>query len=394
MFDFIHRRLGVKIFLSYLAVILAGALVLGLTTTASLPRAFNRHMAAMSQALEGQGGVLMPGMGRALGHGAPQGGMMLTLYNNFRASFIEALTLAAAAALAAALVVSIVLTRSVIAPVQALQAASQRIAAGHYDERVLVNSEDELGQLAQSFNRMAAELEQVESMRRRLIGDIAHELRTPLTAIQGSAEGLLDGVLPAGEETFRQIHREAIRLARLVDDLQELSRVESGAYELTLRPVILTDVLQTVSKRFRLALENKRLNLTLSLPADLPPLLADEDRLIQILTNLLGNAVQYTPEGGAITISSRLVNGQVQISVQDTGAGIPPEHLPHVFDRFYRVDKSRSRQQGGSGIGLTIARHLVEAHGGCIWAESAGNDRGSTFHFTIPIWTGQPVSEN
>jgi signal transduction histidine kinase len=389
MFDFIHRRLGVKIFLSYLAVILAGALVLGLTTTASLPRAFNRHMAAMSQALEGQGGVLMPGMGRALGRGTPQGGMMLTLYNNFRASFVEALTLAAVAALAAALVVSVVLTRSVVAPVQALQAASKRIAAGHYGERVLVESEDELGQLAQSFNRMAGELEQVESMRRRLIGDIAHELRTPLTAIQGSAEGLLDGVLPPGEETFQQIHREAVRLARLVDDLQELSRVESGAYELTLRPVILNDALQTVSKRFRLALENKRLNLTLSLPADLPPLLADEDRLIQILTNLLGNAVQYTPEGGTITISSCRVNGQVQVSVKDSGIGIPPEHLPHVFDRFYRVDKSRSRQQGGSGIGLTIARHLVEAHGGRIWAESAGNGQGSTFHFTIPIWTGQ-----
>jgi histidine kinase len=391
MFDFIHRRLGVKIFLSYLAVILAGALVLGLATTASLPRAFNRHMAAMGQALEGQAGGVMPGMGRAGGRGTPQGGMMLVLYNNFRASFAEALTLAASAALAAALIVSAVLTRSVIAPVRALQSASQRIAAGRYDERVSVSSQDELGQLAQSFNRMAGELEQVEAMRRRLIGDIAHELRTPLTAIQGSAEGLLDGVLPAGEETFRQIHRESVRLARLVDDLQELSRVESGAYELTLRPVKLNDVLQTVSKRFRAALENKRLNLTLDLPADLPPLLADEDRLIQVLTNLLGNAVQYTPEGGAITISARREHGQVQISVQDTGVGISPEHLPHVFDRFYRVDKSRSRQQGGSGIGLTIARHLVEAHGGRIWAESAGDGQGSVFHFTIPVWTGQSV---
>lgn len=388
MFDFVHRRFGVKVFLSYLVVILTGALMLGLATTASLPRAFNRHMPGMMQSMGGQAASNVPGGGRGAGRGAAQGGMMQTLYDNFRASFTEALTLAAGAALAAALAVSAALSRSVVAPLQALQSASRRIAAGHYDQRVQVTGKDEFGQLAQSFNRMAGKLEQVEEMRRRLIADIAHELRTPLTAIQGSTEGLLDGVLPAGEDTFRQIHQEAIRLSRLVDDLQELSRVESGAYELTLRPVTLSDVVQTVSKRLSLSLTEKRLNLTPSLPAGLPPLLADEDRLIQILTNLLGNAIQYTPAGGAITVSARLEEGQVQVSVQDTGVGIPAEHLAHIFDRFYRVDKSRSRQYGGSGIGLTIVRYLVEAHGGRIWAESAGEGEGSTFHFTIPACTG------
>ncbi|MGQ9833204.1 MAG: sensor histidine kinase [Candidatus Villigracilaceae bacterium] len=386
MFDFVDRHFGVKIFLSYLVVILIGALVLGLVTAASLPRAFNRHMSGMMQALQAASNV--PGGGRGAGRGAAQGARMLTLYNNFRASFTEALKLAAGAALAAALAASAALSRSVVVPVQALQSASQRIAAGHYDERVQVTGTDELGQLAQSFNRMAGELEQVEEMRRRLIADIAHELRTPLTAIRGSTEGLLDGVLPASEDTFRQIHQEAVRLSHLVDDLQELSRVESGAYKLTLRPVTLSDVVQTVSKRLSLSLTEKRLHLTPSLPADLPPLLADEDRLIQILTNLLGNAIQYTPAGGAITVSARLEEGQVQISVQDTGVGIPAEHLAHIFDRFYRVDKSRSRQHGGSGIGLTITRYLVEAHGGRIWAESAGEGQGSTFHFTIPACMG------
>lgn len=386
MLNFIRRHLGAKIFFSYLAVISIGALVLGVATLASLPRAFNRHMGVMMQASAEGGGFTPAGSGPAQGRGAGQGGMMMrNLYDNFRASFTEALTLAAAAALLAALAVSVALSRRIVAPVQVLQSVAGRIAAGHYEDRVQPKGEDELAQLAHSFNRMAGELEQVETMRRRLIGDIAHELRTPIAAIQGSAEGLMDGVLPANAETFQQIYHEALRLARLVNDLQELSRVEAGAYELNLQPVDLGDVFATVSKRMKSAADDKRINLTLSLPANLPRVLADEDRLLQIMTNLLGNALQYTPPGGSVTVSvGAPADGQVQVSVRDTGIGIPAEHLPYVFDRFYRVDKSRSRQHGGSGIGLTIARHLVEAHGGRIWVESPGEGQGSVFHFTLP----------
>jgi histidine kinase len=231
---------------------------------------------------------------------------------------------------------------------------------------------------------MAEKLSQVEAMRRQLIGDVSHELRTPLTAIKGSMEGLMDGVLPATDDTFHQIHAEADRLNRLVDDLQELSRVEGHAYDLDRRPVDVSALVQAVSKRLSSQFEARRITLDLDLAPGLTPVLADEGRILQVLTNLVGNALQYTPENGRITISVKQSGNVVQFSVQDTGLGIPAEHLPHIFDRFYRVDKSRSRRAGGgSGIGLTIARALVEAHGGRIWAESEGEGQGSIFYFTL-----------
>ena len=222
-------------------------------------------------------------------------------------------------------------------------------------------------------------------MRRRLIGDVSHELRTPLTAIKGSMEGLIDGVLPGTNETYQQIHAEADRLNRLVNDLQELSRVEARAYELDIRPLNVSSLVRPVTKRLTPQAESKRISLDLELAPDLPRILADEDRAVQVLTNLTGNATQYTPEGGKITISAKRINSEVLIAVHDTGIGIPPEHLARIFDRFYRVDKSRSRQSGGgSGIGLTIARALIDAHGGQIWAESTGQGQGSTFVITLP----------
>jgi histidine kinase len=281
---------------------------------------------------------------------------------------------------------SLMLSRRIVAPLQDMTIASRRIAEGKYDERVAVKSADELGQLGDSFNQMAEKLGQVESMRRQLIGDVSHELRTPLTAIKGSMEGLMDGVLPADADTFQQIHTEADRLSRLVDDLQELSRVESHAYPLDFRAVDVSGLVATTVKRLTPNARAKRITLTSNLSPDLPPLHADEDRLGQVLTNLTANGIQYTPEGGAVTISAEHKNGDVRITVADTGIGIPQEHLSHLFTRFYRVDKSRSRAAGGgSGIGLTIARLLVEAHGGKIWAESEGEGKGSRFVFTLPI---------
>ncbi|HEX6035994.1 MAG TPA: ATP-binding protein, partial [Anaerolineales bacterium] len=307
-------------------------------------------------------------------------------YMEFRASFNEALIYASLAATMVAVLLSVYLSRSVIAPVSAMSAATQRIADGRYDERVQVQGEDELAQLGIRFNQMAEKLDQVEAMRRRLIGDVSHELRTPLTAIKGSMEGLIDGVLPATEETYQQIHAEADRLNRLVDDLQELSRVEARAYKLDLRPSDLRAVLQTVTKRLASQFEAKHIVLDLALAPDLPRVLADEGRLVQVLTNLLGNALQYTAENGRVSIRAQRTGPHLLVSVQDTGLGILPEHLPHVFDRFYRADASRSRRAGGgSGIGLTIARALVEAHGGRIWAESKGEGQGSTFTFTLPV---------
>ena len=380
------RRLSVRLFLSYLLVLLVVVAILWAATTVALPGAFDRHLGAMGMS-DMMTGAVPPGGQGGFGRGGPGQGALAELYLGFRASFVEALGLSLGMAAVVAILVSLWVSRRVTAPVRAMGGASQRIAAGHYAERVQVSASaaEELIQLADRFNQMAERLEQVENMRRRLIGDVAHELRTPLTAIQGSMEGLIDGILPASPETYEQIHQEAGRLARLVDDLQELSRVEAGAYSLETHPVPLERIAGTVLRRLEARFAAKGVVLTSELSADLPDVLADEDRLIQVLTNLLANALQYTPSGGTVRLRARAQAGQVHVEVQDTGAGIPAGHLEHIFDRFYRVDRSRSRAQGGgSGIGLTIARHLVEAHGGRIWAESPGEGQGSTFHFTIP----------
>ena len=380
MIEYIRSRLSAKLLASYLIIILLVAIMLVSATQLTLPGAFDRHLGGMNPQmmdLQNPNHPLPP---------QRRPDVMLELYNNFRASFNDALTYALLASGLAALLVSLFFSRSVVAPLRAMMKASQRIAEGHYDERVRVTGTDELAQLGSRFNRMTERLEQTETMRRQLLGDVSHELRTPLTAIGGYMEGLIDGVLPATPETYEQVRHEALRLGRLVDDLQELSRVEARSFQLDLRPLALSVPLATIAKRLARTLEEKRINLTLNLPADLPPVLADEDRLTQVLTNLIGNALAYTPPDGEVTVSAQRRGNQVQVAVKDNGIGIPPEHLPHIFDRFYRVDKSRSRGAGGgSGIGLTIARHLVEAHSGRIQAESAGENKGSIFTFTLPV---------
>ncbi|HSF82189.1 MAG TPA: ATP-binding protein [Anaerolineales bacterium] len=376
MLSIIRRYLGIKLFLSYLIVIILGVVVLATIAELAIPTSFNRHMSAM--------GTMMSSM---MGNTST---MESDLFNSFRTAVNEALILAASAAFLMAVFVSILVTRLVVSPLSAMKAASQHIAAGNYAERVKIRGDidrgefDELDQLALSFNRMAFMLERTESMRRQLIGDVAHELRTPLTTIQGYMEGLMDGVLPADDSTYQSVYREADRLKRLVSNLQELSRVESGAYELDRHPVPVVSLISGVFKRLEGQFTEKGVALDLAVPESLPALLVDEDRIGQVLLNLVGNALQYTPAGGQVTISAEQKNHEVQITVSDTGIGLSPEHLPYVFTRFYRVDKSRSRAGGGSGIGLTIARHLVEAHGGQIWAQSAGVGKGSQFVFTLP----------
>jgi signal transduction histidine kinase len=385
MIDTLRRHFGAKIFLTYLAVIVIGLVVLAAAGQAALPFSYQRHMLRMMAGTTG----MPPGMGMGFGFGRQGAGnadAASQLFADYRAGFNDAFLTAGAAALAVATILSIVLSRSVTKPVRALSASAERIAGGHYDERVPVTGRDELSELAVRFNQMAQRLDEVESMRRHLIADVSHELRTPLTAIQGSMEGLMDGVLPPTDETYQQIHTEAQRLNRLVDDLQELSRVEARAYELHLESLEVAPLIQTVMKRLGPVAASKKITLTSPAAGALPRIRGDEDRLVQVLSNLVSNALQYTPAGGSVEIAARQVGKDVEFSVRDTGAGIGAEHLANVFDRFYRVDKSRSRQAGGgSGIGLTIARSLVEAHGGRIRAESGGAGKGSTFTFTVPI---------
>jgi histidine kinase len=233
---------------------------------------------------------------------------------------------------------------------------------------------------------MAERLEHTEQMRSQLLGDVSHELLTPLTAIKGSMEALVDGVLPAEPATFEQIEQEADRLQRLVNDLQELSRVEAGAYELNRGPLAVEALVQAALQRVERQFQQKNISLTSDLPPSLPAIEGDEDRLLQVLINLLSNAWNYTEGGGAVRVQASVQGNEIFLTFTDNGIGISPEHIPHLFTRFYRVDKSRSRQTGGgSGIGLTIARHLVEAHGGRIWAKSEGSGKGSTFAIALPV---------
>ncbi|GAB4532958.1 MAG: ATP-binding protein [Anaerolineae bacterium] len=377
MLRLMRRRLSWKLFLSYLVVILVGIVVLASAAEFVMPSAFERHMAAMA--------AMMGGSSAA---------MERDLFTNFRHAVNEALALSTISAFLVAVAVSVFVSRRIVTPVQEMMVASRRIAEGHYKERVNVpgglghNGLDELAQLAVSFNQMAARLEHIEATRLELIGNVAHELRTPLTSIKGSMEGLIDGVLPAEASTFQQIYREADRLQHLVYDLQELSRVEAGAFELKAGPVSVGHLVESTVARLGYQFEEKNVALETDIPSDLPLVWVDEDRMGQVLLNLVGNALQYTPAGGRVRIGARRKadkSDEVLISVSDTGIGIAAEHLPLIFTRFYRVDKSRARSGGGSGIGLTIARHLVEAHGGRIWAESPGPGQGSTFTFTLPV---------
>ncbi|MFO7583685.1 MAG: ATP-binding protein [Anaerolineales bacterium] len=363
-----------KILLSYLIVLLVGVAVTLLSVSFTARLAYNRQ-------------VMGQGMMRPAQEMPPPQQRALMQFANFRAAVFESLGYAALSAALVAIVVSIFLSERIVAPLRALTRATKRIATGHYDERVSVDGEDEFAQLAGSFNQMAAQLEQTESMRRRLVGDVAHELRTPLTTIKGSLEGLLDGVLQPNTETFSEILQESERLNRLVSDLQELSRVESGAYILDKQTLSVAALVATAVKRLGRPFEEKQVALRASLSPDLPPLHADEDRILQVLANLLNNALQYTPAGGTVNVSAQKNAEFVQFSVSDTGIGLSAADRDLVFTRFYRADQSRSRHAGGgSGIGLTIARHLVEAHGGRIWVESPGVGQGSIFYFTLPIF--------
>ncbi|MFO8035200.1 MAG: HAMP domain-containing sensor histidine kinase [Anaerolineales bacterium] len=384
MIAYIRRRLGWKIFLSFLVVILTGILVLRLSAEYVIPSAFDQHMAAMENMM---GGQMMRGMGGRMFGG--DSSLETGLFMSFRDAVNQALTRSALAAFAVASLLSLFISSRVVKPVREMMQASRRIAEGHYQERVQVAGDpdqaDELSQLAISFNHMAEQLAQNEALRQRLIGDVTHELLTPLSTIKGSMEGLMDGVLPETAETYQKIYHEADRLARLVDDLQQLSRVEAEAYALERGPLPVDELVQKVEGRLRQQYEEKGVTLRVMIPPNLPEVHVDADRIEQVLMNVVGNALQYTPSGGDVVIKALQVGQFIHVEVQDNGIGIPLEHQPHIFTRFYRVDKSRARVSGGSGIGLTIARHLVEAHGGKIWVESAGRDQGSTFTFSLPV---------
>ncbi|MBL8057147.1 MAG: HAMP domain-containing protein [Anaerolineales bacterium] len=295
----------------------------------------------------------------------------------------QMLLLGALGATAVALGLGLVLAQALTRPLQALAAASRAMAAGDLRQQVPVRTRDELGDLASAFNQMSADLSRANELRRQMTADIAHDLRTPLTVLAGYFESMQDGTLAPTPERLGLMEQEVQQLRRLVDDLRTLTLADAGELTLQRDQVPPAELLKGVAARYAHQAEQKGLRLAASTAPGTPDLEADPERLVQVLGNLVTNALRYTPEGGQVTLSAGPAEGAVVLRVADTGVGIPPEDLPHIFDRFYRADKSRQQSEGESGLGLAIARSLVLAHGGTLTVESQVG-QGTCFTLTLP----------
>lgn len=359
----LRRSLGAKLLAAQLLVIVTGSATLAVVALALAPNLFQEHV---REAL----GVVPDDVSRHLDEA-------------FRSAFLAALAVAVGAAAATAGAVSWFLSRRLVRPVRELGRSAERIAQGHYDERVPVLGEDELGRLGGAFNELAGSLESAELRRRRLLSDVAHELRTPLATIDGYLEGLADGIVPTVPATWSLLRNEARRLDRLVDDLHKVSRAEERQLDLQLERTRAESIVVDAVAAAEPAFAAKGVRLEEAVEGRPPAVDIDRDRIAEVLANLLENALRHTPAGGLVTVEARPAAGSVELAVADTGEGIASEHLPHVFERFYRADASRARSAGGSGIGLAIARALVEAHGGDLRVESEGPGRGARFVLTL-----------
>lgn len=284
-----------------------------------------------------------------------------------------------------AFILTLFLSRRILSPVKALSRAAAKLGGGDFKQRVKITDSGELSELGDTFNSMAADLERAEKVRRNMVADVAHELRTPISNIRGYLEAVQDGVVQMDADTIRTIAEEANLLSRLVDDLQELSLAEAGEIKLNRQEIDLKELINQTTAAIQAQAKEKNILLTTALQANLAPVDVDSQRIKQVLSNLLENAIVYTPHSGSVTVEAAQQEGWIEISVLDNGEGIPADELPLIFERFYRVDKSRSRRTGGHGLGLTIARRLVEAHGGKIEAQSEPG-KGSRFSFTVPVF--------
>ena len=367
-----RTSLSGKFLLSYLLIVLVGVATLLVVTFALAPTLFQAQLVPILQT-HPEALTTTEASQRIL--------------DVFLGTLLSALAVAAIAATITSLAISLFVARRITVPLRQMTQVSQRISAGHYAERIViapVHTADELGQLASSINTLAVALEQTERRRLEVIGNVAHELRTPIATLEGYLEGLLDGVIEPTPRTWAMLHTEAGRLRRLVDDLQELSRAEARQVPLSLQPVASQRLVQDALEPLEGQFAEKGLELQIHVPEDLPQVMADPTRAVQILTNVLVNALRYTPAPGKVALAVSREDTMVAFRVSDTGVGLSREQIDHIFERFYRVDKSRSRTLGGSGIGLTIAQSLAQAMGGAIRVESVGLDQGSSFTLTLP----------
>lgn len=360
----LRRSLGAKLLAAQLLVIIAGSVTLLLVALGVAPGVFHRHV---RDAL----GIVPPDVARHLDDAFGE------------ATFVS-LGIAVGASLLTAVAVSWLVSRRVVGPIRELALAAQRIARGAYSARVPASGTDELAVLGTAFNEMAASLESAEQKRRELLADVAHELRTPLATVQGYVEGIGDGVLESDSETWSVVRVELRRLGRLVDDLQMVSRAEERQLDLHIEPIAPATLVETAMQAAAPAYSVKGVHLERHVEPEVPVVDVDADRVGEVLANLLENALRHTPGGGRVDVTATRRGPEVEISVADSGEGIEPEHLERIFERFYRADRARTRARGGSGIGLTIARAIIEAHGGRLRAESGGAGRGARFVIHLP----------
>jgi signal transduction histidine kinase len=357
-------RIRTRLLFSHLIVVAIGSATLFLTVGFVAPGAFD---AAMGHAMGGMDDM-MSGLVRAA----------------FQDAIGSALLVAVVIAAGSAIAVSLALSTRLSSPIGRLAAASRRIASGRYAERVAVTSDDELGELAESFNTMADSLEATERRRLQLVGDVAHELRTPLATIDGYLEGIEDGIIQPRDATWSLLRGETARLSHLVNDLQELWRAEARQIPMSRKAVDVSDALAAAADRFATQAQEHGVHIRTDVGSGRLTVQADPERLGQILDNFLSNAIRYAPGGTAVTLTASVAAKDVAIGVSDRGPGLTAEQLHRVFERFYRVERSRSRALGGSGIGLAIARALAEAMGGRAEAFSDGPGLGATFRVFLP----------
>jgi signal transduction histidine kinase len=364
-------RLRWRLLAGNLLVAAAGAITVAIAVSLAAPLAFEHAMGSQG-AMAGMGTMMSSAVTAAFGDAVG-----------------SALVLGVGAATLIAIVVAAIISTWLARPISSLADASREVAGGDYAQRVQPGS-GELGDLAASFNHMAASLDATERRRHELIGDVAHELRTPIASLRGYVEGLEEGVFTPGPDAWRVRGDQASRLARLVDDLSDLWRAEARDMVLVPEdldgPTLIADAIQ----RHRPAAGARSIELVAE--ADEPVRLrGDRARVAQVIDNLVGNAIQYTPEHGIVRVRLGPRGDAAQVSVSDTGPGLTQDQLVQVFERFYRVDPSRSRDVGGSGLGLAIAKALSEAMGGRIWATSPGAGRGSTFYLELPVANRTPT---
>ncbi len=311
--------------------------------------------------------------------GSPDSPETLFLKNINRAIIFGAL-----GAIALALLLGALLARTIARPIQDLTEATQVIAQGQLGHQVPVRARDEIGRLAESFNQMSSDLADSVQQRRQMTADIAHDLRTPLSVIMGYTESLSDGKLQGSPEMYRVMHNETQHLNRLIEDLRTLSLADAGELPLTKRPTEPLSLLERIAAAHQPLAQQKNIAIEVQAAADLPAINVDTDRMVQVLGNLVNNALRFTPEGGKVILSAQDGgNGRLQLQVSDNGPGIASADLPHIFSRFYRGDKSRV-DNGDSGLGLAIVRSIVEAHGGSITAVSTPGE-GATFTIDLPL---------